>query len=184
MSPVQHYTKHTLDYIEQDLATFEAVVRSQYPGKLGVAMITNASAALDLFAWLLYQKFDLSVKNNDLFKKIISDIRFFNAADFVNPKVLYGVVRCGVVHQFYPKGIAICSIPRDEPFLRQDGKPFINAFGFYRTVFIGLQKVRDYILSESGAALADLDAKYLLRQKIDRETYDASDLESADIPST
>jgi hypothetical protein len=51
MTPVQEYAQRTLSYLEQDLATFEAVVATPlFGGKIGVAMITNACAALDLFA--------------------------------------------------------------------------------------------------------------------------------------
>lgn len=78
MSPIQTYARRTVEYLEQDLASYEAVLKDgNLQGKLGVGMITNATAALDLFAWLLYQTLDQRISNHDLFKKLIADARFF-----------------------------------------------------------------------------------------------------------
>jgi hypothetical protein len=183
MTPVQEYAQRTLSYIEQDLVTFDAVVATpSFRGKIGVAMITNACAALDLFAWLLYQRFDLTIKNHDLFKRLVSDTRFFDQGAFINPKVLYGIVRCGVVHQFYPKCIGIVALARDEPFLNENGEPRVNALGLYRTVVAGLKKVRAHIMTASGTTLADLDTRFELRGKIDREALDGAKLDPALLP--
>ena len=183
MTPVQEYAQRTFSYLEQDLLTFEAVVATHsFRGKIGVAMVTNACAALDLFAWLLYQRFDLTIKNHELFKRLVSDTRFFDPAAFINPKILYGIVRCGVVHQFYPKGISIVALARDEPFLNQNGDPRVNALGLYRTVVAGLKKVRDHIMTASGTTLTDLDTKFELRGKIDREALEGAKLDPAILP--
>lgn len=78
MSPVQLYAIHTVKYLEQDLVSYEAVCKDEsLQGKLGVGMITNATAALDLFAWLLYQTLEQKISNRDLFNKLIADARFF-----------------------------------------------------------------------------------------------------------
>jgi hypothetical protein len=184
MSPVQEYAQSTLAYLEQDLVSFEAVFANPHlKGKLGVAMIVNAAAALDLFAWLLYQRFDLTLKNNALFKQMISDKRFFGEGTFYSPEVLYGIVRCGVVHQFYPKGILIAAELRDEPFFQRDGKIYVNALGFYRTVLAGLRRVRDHINVAPGPELADLDTKFELRQRIDKEALEGAKLDAANLPS-
>jgi hypothetical protein len=91
-------------------------------------------------------------------------------------------VRCGVVHQFYPKGIGIVALARDEPFLNENGEPRVNALGLYRTVVAGLKKVRDYIMTATGTTLADLDTKFELRGKIDREALDGAKLDPAILP--
>jgi hypothetical protein len=93
MTPVQDQVSRTIQYLEQDLVSFEAVLRDgSLTGKLGVAMITNATAALDLFAWLLYQTYDLRKNNATLFRELVSDKRFFPEGVFVGDKVLYGLV--------------------------------------------------------------------------------------------
>ena len=52
MSPVQIHAKRTIEYLEQDLVSYEAVLNDgKLRGKLGVGMIANATAALDLFGW-------------------------------------------------------------------------------------------------------------------------------------
>lgn len=97
MSPVQTYAQRTIEYLEQDLVSYEAVLNNRnLQGKLGVGMITNATAALDLFAWLLYQTLDQKVTNRDLFKKLIGDARFFcgcrfhKRESFLRPRTLRG----------------------------------------------------------------------------------------------
>jgi hypothetical protein len=118
LSPVQDHVQRTVAYLEQDLVLYESVANNgELKGKLGVGMITNATAALNLFGWLLYQTLDQKINDRDLFKKLITDDRFFTVTDFINEKVLYGIVRCGVVHQFYPKNISIFSAPRKDDSL-------------------------------------------------------------------
>jgi len=183
MTPVQTYAQDTIAYLEQDLASFEAVLKdSSLPGKLGVAMITNATAALDLFAWLLYQRLDQKTSNRDLFKKMISDTRFFSPNTFVNEKVLYALVRCGVVHQFYPKNISIVALDRNETFLQRNGQAYVNAVGFYRKTLEGLRLVRDHIISLSGDELNELDFKLELRRRLDEAELDGASLTVSNLP--
>jgi hypothetical protein len=183
MSPVQTHAQHTVEYLEQDLVSYEAVLKDgTLQGKLGVGMITNATAALDLFAWLLYQTLDQRISNRDLFKKLIADARFFAAADFINERVLYGILRCGVVHQFYPKDIAIVAVDRDDPFVQYNGKAAVNAIGLYRTTLGGLKKVRDHILTLSGKDLDEMDFKLELRRRLDEEQLDGAKLTVRTLP--
>mgnify|MGYP001608891596 FL=1 len=183
MSPVQTHAQHTIKYLEQDLVSYEAVFNdNSLKGKLGVGMITNATAALELFAWLLYQTLDQRISNRDLFKKLIADARFFVAADFINERVLYGIVRCGVVHQFYPKDIAIVAVNRDDPFVQYNGKAAVNAIGLYRTTLEGLKKVRDHILTLSGKDLDEMDFKLELRRRLDEEQLDGAKLNIHTLP--
>ena len=183
MSPVQIYAQRTIDYLEQDLASYEAVFKDQnLRGKLGVAMITNATAAIDLFAWLLYQTLDQKLTNRDLFKKLVGDARFFTAADFINEKVLYGIVRCGVVHQFYAKDVAIVAFDSEHPFVQQNGKVAVNALGLYRKTLGGLRKVRDHILGLSGNELEKLDFKLALRCRLDEDELDGAKVEAEKLP--
>ncbi len=183
MSPIQTYAQRTIEYLEQDLVSYEAVLKDgNLRGKLGVGMITNATAALDLFAWLLYQTLDQKVTNRDLFKKLIGDARFFAAVDFISERVFYGVVRCGVVHQFYPKDIAIVALDSDDPFVQHDGKVAVNAMGLYRRTLGGLKKVRDHILTLSGNDLDELDFKLELRRRLDEEQLDGAKLNADRLP--
>ncbi len=183
MSPVQTYAQRTIEYLEQDLVSYEAVLKDEnLRGKLGVGMITNATAALDLFAWLLFQTLDQKVTNRDLFKKLIGDARFFSDADFINERVLYGIVRCGVVHQFYPKDIAIIALNSDHLFVQHDGKAAVNAIGLYRRTLRGLKKVRDHILSLSGNELNQLNFKLELRRRLDEEHFEGASLNVDSLP--
>jgi len=170
MSTVQIHAKRTIEYLEQDLVSYEAVLNDGKPrGKLGVGMIANATAALDLFGWLLYQTLDQKVSTRDLFKKLITDARFYATADFINEKLLYVIVRCGVVHQFYPKDIPIVALQSDFSFVQFNGKAAVNAMGFYRRTLEGLKKVRDHILTISGKDLDEMDFKLELRRRLDEE---------------
>ena len=142
MSLVQLHAQKTIEYLEEDLISYEAVFNERkLPGKLGVGMITNAMAALDSFAWLLYQTLDQKLSTRDLFKKLITDSRFFTTTDFKNEKLLYGIVRCGVVHQYYAKNIDIVARDNHHIFMQIGGKrAAINALGLYRKTLEGLRK--------------------------------------------
>ena len=183
MTAVQQFAAKTLEYLEQDLESFEAVRRDdRLRGKLGVAMITNATAALDLFAWLLYQSYDQKLKNQNLFKKISSDERFFPKNTFIHEALLYGIVRCGVVHQFYPKDIDIVAANREELFLQDQGRLVVNCVGFYRKVVDGLRKVRDHIQGATGADLDRLDFMLALRQRLDESAREGVPLDITQLP--
>ncbi|MGD0016772.1 MAG: hypothetical protein ABSC38_04560 [Verrucomicrobiia bacterium] len=183
MSPVQSYAKRTIEYLEQDLVSYEAVLKDgSLHGKLGVGMITNATAALDLFGWLLYQTLDQKISNRDVFKKLIGDVRFFAADDFINERIFYGIVRCGVVHQFYPKDIAIVALDRDDPFVQSGGKAAVNAIGLYRRTVRGLKKVCEHILTLSGKDLDEMDFKLELRRRLDEEELDGAKLNIHTLP--
>jgi hypothetical protein len=110
-------------------------------------------AALDSLAWLLYQTLDQKLSTRDLFKKLITDARFFANADFINEKLLYGIVRCGVVHQYYPKDIVIIAIDSDYPFAQINGHAAVNALGLYRKTLDGLKKVPTTFLCFPGMSL-------------------------------
>lgn len=186
MSAVQDHVQRTVAYFEQDLVSYESVANNgELKGKLGVGMITNATAALNLFAWLLYQTLDQKINDRDLFKKLITDDRFFTVTDFINEKVLYGIVRCGVVHQFYPKNISIISAPRkDDVFVRDnDELAGVNAIAFYRKTLEGLKKARDYILGLSpGKELDRLDFKLELRRRLDEAELEGAELDIKSLP--
>ena len=165
------------------MVSYEAVLKDvRLEGKLGVGMITNATAALDLFAWLLYQTLDQKISNSDLFKKLIADTRFFSAASFINKDVLYGIVRCGVVHQFYPKDIGIVALDRDDSFVQIKGEAYVNAIGFYRTTLGGLKKVHEHILGLSGKDLDEMDFRLELRRRLDKEKLNGANLEVSTLP--
>ena len=191
MSLAQNYACATVDYLERDLISFESVFHDRtLPGKLGIAMITNATAALDLFAWMLYQE-PHSTKpgkekfgNGELFTKLAQDPRFFSASAFGNPKFLYAVVRCGVVHQFYTKGLDIVAWDSDAAVLQsKSGKPLLNALGFLRTTLEGLRKARDYFLmTATSAELAKCDARMALRIQQDDQVLQAAKLNVASLP--
>jgi hypothetical protein len=92
-------------------------------GRLGVGMITTASAAFDTYAYLLFGKDPTSRDVSKRIRKLVRDRRFFGVSNRTYPtsKFFYDVVRNGVVHQFYPKnadiyprhsGAVQCQTPR------------------------------------------------------------------------
>jgi hypothetical protein len=107
---------------------------------------------------------------------------FFAAADFINERVFYGLVRCGVVHQFYPKNITIVAHDSDDPFVQHGGELWVNAMGLYRRTLGGLKKVRDHILTLSGNDLDELDFKLELRRRLDEEQLDGAKLNINKLP--
>lgn len=169
------FTLQTIQLLERDLQSFEAVfANNQLRGKLGVALITSACAAMNAFAWLMYQKFGSPVSESSLFAQLIGDKRFFND-DFVDHKVLYQLVRCGVVHQFYAKEIGITVFDTSQVFGQVDGYVFVNALAFYRAALNGLRKIKDHVnrLHAPISELEDYDLKLKLRRKMDLEAADA-----------
>lgn len=118
-------TKKLIDYTRNDLESFNSIQLNA--GNCSVGMISHAMALID---WLSYLHFgerndpDRKVKArinkllskykpyaaHDLWKKTIHVI------DSKKPSLIYHVLRCGVIHQFYGKSTFIKRYP-DKIFL-------------------------------------------------------------------
>lgn len=137
-------------YMEQDWESYEAVFNNpSLCGKLGIGLVSNASAALDFFAWLISDQSGVNARFRDM---IEHPGMFFGDPVFFPYDLVYLISRCGVVHQFFPKKfMTIAAINSPEPFLEIGGIKCINAMGFYFTSLNGLRLIRDAIHAESNA---------------------------------
>jgi|WetSurSiteA1Bulk_404760.scaffolds.fasta_scaffold14785_4 hypothetical protein len=180
---IVNYANRTVDYLNNDKVSFEYVIdNSKLDGKLGFAMISTAMAAFDAFAWILYQSFDLSKKNKTLFNELINDIRFFDKTKYYNEHLFYGIIRCGVIHQLYPKNASIFA-KRIGPILNShNGHIYINSYALYCDVLEGCKKIRDYFSNLTDDEKMDFSLKLLLRAKIDGEESSKSNLDISTLP--
>jgi hypothetical protein len=175
---VVDFANQTIQYLTNDKASFENVINNRaLSGKLGFAMICTAMAAFDAFAWILYQSFDLRKSNKALFNELINDTRFFNKAKYHNESVFYGIIRCGVMHQLYPKNAAIVAELTDTIFYKEKGKIFINSYALYCDVLEGCKKICDYFVTLPNETKMNYSFKLLLRAKIDEEEYSDANLD-------
>jgi hypothetical protein len=177
------FAEHTIEYLTNDKVSFESVLDDpKLAGKLGFAMICTAMAAFDVFAWILYQSFDLKKQDKALFNQLLNDSRFFKIKKYHNARVFYGMIRCGVIHQLYPKYAGITA-QRSRIVLCQDkGVILINAYGLYCDVLEGCQKIADYFRKLPPAEKEGYSLKLWLRRKIDEAEYAGSNLDISTLP--
>lgn len=181
---VVDFANYTIEYLSNDKASFENVSdNSALSGKLGFAMICTAMAAFDAFAWILYQSFDLRKSNKTLFSELINDTRFFNKAKYHNESVFYGIIRCGVMHQLYPKNAGISAQRSNTILYGCNGQIFINSYALYCDVLEGCTKIHDYLAALPDAEKMNYSLKLLLRGKIDEEESSGANLDVSTLPA-
>jgi hypothetical protein len=186
MSPndVVSFADHTIEYLTNDKVSFERVLDDpNLLGKLGFAMICSAMAAFDAFAWILYQSFDLRKHIRALFNELISDARFFDKGKYLNQAVFYGVIRCGVMHQLYPKNAGISAQRNATVLYNHRGCMLINSYAVYCDVLEGCKKIRDYLAALPETEKMDYSLKLLLRAKIDEAESASSNLDISTLPT-
>ena len=181
---VVDFACQTINYLSNDKASFENVLDNHtLDGKLGFAMICTAMAAFDAFAWILYQSFALRKNNKALFKELINDTRFFNKTKYHNGDVFYGIIRCGVMHQLYPKNASISAQRTDIILYRNNGQLCINSYALYCDVLEGCKKIRDYLAALPDPEKMNHSLKLLLRTKIDEEESSGVNLDVSTLPA-
>ena len=177
------FSKNTIGYLENDKKTFEHVLVSEHcPGKIGFAMIAAAMAAFDAYAWLLFQKFDQRKTHKALFNQLLNDSRFFDKSKYGNENAFYSQIRCGVVHQLYPKKAMISAQNSTQVLYQHNGTLCINSFALFCDVLDGIKKIHSYIGSLSSDEKLDLSLKLLMRAKIDEETADNCSIDTSSLP--
>lgn len=175
---VTKFSNSIITYLEQDLQSYKHVLdNSELKGKLGVGMITNASAAIDIFAWLI----GTSQFVGERFKSLLTDNRhFFGDPNNFSPDVVYKIIRCGTVHQFYPKAeVIITAIDSSDWFVNHEDNKCINAFGFYKTVTEGCKKIAYAIAQETDVNTIDSWADKL-NDRVIEESPLTADLSNCD----
>ncbi|MGB7910991.1 MAG: hypothetical protein WCF59_02065 [Desulfobaccales bacterium] len=180
---VVEFARNTVHYLNNDKRSFESVLdNTDLTGKLGFAMIATAMAAFDLFAWILYQSFDLKKTNKALYNELINDARFFDKRKYGNEIVFYGIIRCGVMHQLYPKQASISAQKSATILYNHGGILCINSYGLFCDVMEGCERIRDYLASLSEAEKTDYSLKLLLRIKIDEAEYIGARVNLSSLP--
>lgn len=180
---VVDFANSTIQYLSNDKASFENVLdNSALSGKLGFAMISTAMAAFDVFAWILYQSFDLRKTNKALFNELLNDRRFFNKKKYHSESVFYGIIRCGVMHQLYPKNASISARRTDIILYKHTDRICINSYALYSDVLEGCKKIRDYLSDLPDQEKANYSLKLLLRIKIDEEESSGVNLDISTLP--
>jgi len=180
------FSNTTINYLENDKKTYAHVLGldvQQCPGKLGFAMIGNAMAAFDSYAYLLFQKFDQSKGNKALFNQLLNDRRFFDKSKYGDENAFYSIIRCGVLHQLYPKNAIIASINTTQILYRHDGKLCVNSYALYCDVLEGIKKIHSHIDSLSPEEKLNLTIKLFLRTKVDEESADNCSIDITALPA-
>jgi hypothetical protein len=178
------FIEETITYMDNDLISFRKVLNDgNLKGKLGFAMITSAMAAFDAFAWIIYQKYDLSVNNKALINKLLNDGRFFDKSKYISESVFYGIVRCGAVHQIYPKDSVIVAIIDDVVMYKNNDRLCINCYALYCDVLRGIKAIYEYMKGIQEDIISDYYFKLLLRTKMDIEEIDNCNINLDKLPS-
>jgi hypothetical protein len=178
------FSKRTIEYLENDKKSFEHVIASDHlQGKLGFALVATAMAAFDTYAWLLFQTLDLRKNNKELFSSLLKDARFFDKNKYVSDKIFYSRIRCGVMHQLYPKDAAIVANTTSPILSQHSGQLCVNAYALYCDVLDGIKKIHQHFISLSRDEKLNLSFKLLLRAKIDAEAAENDVLDISKLPA-
>jgi hypothetical protein len=166
---VLEHSKLTIGLLSKEKEAFHRNLNSGSEGKLGFSMIAVAMAAFDSYAWLLYQTFDQKKSSHRLFAELLSDSRFYDKGKYLDVDTFYSRIRCGVIHQLFPKN-AIIGARLDSTILyRCNGVLLVNAYALLCDVLDGIHKIHVYIENASISEKADLSLKLVLRSKIDAQ---------------
>lgn len=179
---ITNYSAYTIKLLNNDRKTFEKVVKEEKNGKLGFAMIATAMAAFDVYAWILHQKSNNSVSNSKLFNLLLNDKRFFDKTKYGNEKAFYSLVRCGVIHQLYPKNANIVAIDSDEILYKLNNKLVINSYALFCDILSGIEKIHKYIERLTEEEKNNLSIKLLMRQKMDEEESQGAEINIESLP--
>jgi len=167
--------KSIMVYFESDVRSYQKVLAdSSFPSRLAVGMVTTAAAVLDFYSWIMYADGDRG--QDKRFESFLTDSRGFFAADpDFNRPVVYNLIRCGVVHQFYPK-LYTQLIALDDPhtLVNYAGKNSINAFGFMQGVLAGITLAQQALDVESCPTCLDQ-----MKARLSRRNQQESDLAKA-----
>lgn len=179
------FSNATINYLENDKKTFAHVLGldvQQCPGKLGFAMIASAMAAFDSYAWLLFQKFDQSKKNKTLFNQLLNDSRFFDKSKYGDENAFYSIIRCGVVHQLYPKNAVIVAIDTTQILYHHNEKLCVNSYALYCDILEGIKKIHLHLDALNRKEKLDMTIKLFFRTKIDEEVADNCSIDISTLP--
>jgi hypothetical protein len=178
------YSAYTIDRLSNDRETFEMVVKEKtIVGKLGFAMIATAMAAFDVYAWILYQKFNNSVRTDKLFNLLLNDKNnFFDKIKYGNEKAFYSLVRCGVLHQLYPKNANIVAIDSEIIWYKFENKRVVNSYALFCDILSGIKKIHTYIEGLPSNEKMDLSLKLLMRKKMDEEESQGAEINIESLP--
>jgi hypothetical protein len=166
---VLEHSKLTIDLLDRERESFLCNLNSAGEGKLGFSMIAVAMAAFDSYAWLLFQTFDLKKSNHRLFSELLNDGRFFDRRKYMDVDTLYSRIRCGVIHQLFPKNALIGARQNSTILYRHNGMLLVNSYALLCDVLGGIHKIHTYIENLSVSEKADLSLKLVVRAKIDAQ---------------
>jgi len=81
----------------------------------------------------------------------------------------YSRIRCGVIHQLFPKNALIGARQESTILYRHNGMLLVNAYALLCDVLDGIHKIHTYIEKLSISEKADLSLKLAIRSKIDSQ---------------
>jgi hypothetical protein len=184
---IVQFSSQTIFYLELDRRTFEYVMKHRgdvTPGGLGFAMITTAMAAFDVYAYLLKQRFNSPPHGNArIFQDLLRDHRFFDESKYISAETFYATIRCGVMHQLYPKGSSIVAFDTPQILFEHFNKISVNAYALYCDVLTGIKKIHAYFESLSDVEKLDYVIKLRIREKADAEQSNATVAQIAALPN-
>ncbi len=166
---VLEHSQLTIDLLRTEKDAFDRNLISDSEGKLGFSMIAVAMAAFDSYAWLLFQTFDQKKSNHRLFADLLNDARFFDKGKYLDVDTFYYRIRCGVIHQLFPKNAVIGARQSPTILYRRNGVLLVNAYALLCDVLDGIRKIHAHIENVSISEKADLSLKLVLRSRIDAQ---------------
>jgi hypothetical protein len=116
-----------------------------------------------------FQTFDQKKSNHRLFAELLSDHRFFDKVKCLDVDTFYSRIRCGVIHQLFPKNALIGARQNTTILYRCNGVLLVNAYALLTDVLDGIHKIHAHIERLSISEKADLSLKLVLRSKIDAQ---------------
>lgn len=173
--------KAILNYLEEDTLVYRERVQANDGGaRLAVGMIATAASALDFYSWLMYSdpNNDKSPNNSERFERLLNDQRgfFMESPDFKH-RLVYNIIRCGVIHQFFPKQYTqLIAIDHPETLVIYAERKSINAYGFLRSTVLGLRKAQTALDAEScSTSLGLMTSRMIKRQQLETPLALSSD---------
>jgi hypothetical protein len=189
MQSIEDYVNRVIVYLEDDLKSFEFVINSngsQCPGKLAIGLVTTAMAAFDAFAFILYPRLEFGTnKEKQMFNALLNDRRFFDKSRVHPDKgetIFYSVIRCGVVHQLFPKGASLVALQSPEMFYGFEGRMAVNAYAVFKFVLDGIKRIKEHVDGLGPEERNRLALKLLVRATIDEEEMQGQGIDVAELP--
>jgi hypothetical protein len=173
MVDIINFSKRTIEYLENDLESYEAVLNdNNLNGKLGFGMVATAMAAFETYAYIL-KGGNSNYGTGGRFKYLIDNCRdFYPDTQLPREDVVYNVIRNGVIHQLYPKNIAIsANLTGSDLFQWYKNCLSVNSYVLYREVLYVIKGIHEHMLNGTKENKSEWSKRLKDRRKDDQGIY-------------